>query len=195
MARSSDLGLENILRDVHDPVTQTLRTNATATVSGGIVEVLISHLDDSIRIGDGTNLATVTSIGGKKGLDTNIIGTVSTVTTPAGTFRNSYNESNSIASGITTTIVSYTVPSGKTAYLTKIDCSGTNMSEYEIFVNGSLINKKRTYIGSDLNTSFEWSSTDSFGYSLNTGDIVLVKGSHNRPFIGDFNASIMLLEV
>lgn len=51
---TSDLSQENILRDVHDPVAQTLRTTATAVITGGTIEVIISDTTDSIKIGDGT---------------------------------------------------------------------------------------------------------------------------------------------
>jgi hypothetical protein len=71
---TSNLSQENILRDVHDPVTQSLRTTAQATivVPGGL-EVSISHTNDSIRLGDGVNLITSTNVSGKQGLDVNIV--------------------------------------------------------------------------------------------------------------------------
>lgn len=71
---TSNLSSENILRDVHDGVTQSLRTTAHATivVPGGL-EVIIDHSSDSIRLGDGTNLVTTTSVSGKVGLDVNIL--------------------------------------------------------------------------------------------------------------------------
>jgi hypothetical protein len=71
---TSNLSQENILRDVHDPATQSLRTTAQATiiVPGGL-EVTISHTNDSIRLGDGVNLVTTTNVSGKQGLDVNII--------------------------------------------------------------------------------------------------------------------------
>jgi len=44
-------------------------------VSEGInVEVDLSHVDDSIRLGDGTDLTTTTTIGSDVGLDVNVIG-------------------------------------------------------------------------------------------------------------------------
>lgn len=71
---TSQFSSENILRDVHDPVAQALRTNATATivVPGGL-EVAIDHDSDSIRIGDGVNLITSSNVSGKQGLDVNVI--------------------------------------------------------------------------------------------------------------------------
>lgn len=69
---TSHLNGDNVLRDIHDPVSQAIRVNATFGGSGG--EVIISHLDDSIRLGNGTNFLTSTTVSGKIGLDVNIIG-------------------------------------------------------------------------------------------------------------------------
>jgi len=69
---TSPLSQENILRDIHDPVTQTIRTSATAVIAPGL-EINISHTDDSIRLGDGTSLVTSTNVSGKQGLDVNVI--------------------------------------------------------------------------------------------------------------------------
>lgn len=48
--KASDLGLENVLRDVHDPLNQALRTTATAVVPPGSMEVIIDYTDDSIQV-------------------------------------------------------------------------------------------------------------------------------------------------
>lgn len=69
---ASDLSQENILRDIHDPVSQTIRTSATAVVAPGL-EIDISHVDDSIRLGDGVSLVTSTNVSGKQGLDVNVL--------------------------------------------------------------------------------------------------------------------------
>jgi len=69
---TSPLSQENILRDIHDPVTQTIRTSATAVIAPGL-EINISHTDDSIRLGDGASLVTSTNVSGKQGLDVNVI--------------------------------------------------------------------------------------------------------------------------
>lgn len=62
-----------VLRSCYDPVTNRLRTDALVVASIGGLEVAITHVDDSIRIGDGTDLVTVTNIGADYGLDVNII--------------------------------------------------------------------------------------------------------------------------
>jgi hypothetical protein len=69
---------ENVLRDVHDRELQALRTTATATivVPGGL-EVNIDHTEDSVQLGNGTNLFTSTTESGKVGLDVAIINELS----------------------------------------------------------------------------------------------------------------------
>lgn len=56
---------------IGDPATNNiLKINADGSIDAN---VLISHVDDSIRLGDGTNLITSTAALGKQGLDVNII--------------------------------------------------------------------------------------------------------------------------
>lgn len=69
---TSQLSGENVLRDIHDPATQTIRTSATAIIAPGL-QVEIDHFTDSIRLGDGTNFLTSTQLSGKNGLDVNLI--------------------------------------------------------------------------------------------------------------------------
>lgn len=64
-----------VLQHSFDDATGTLRTTATATIIGGDMKVEISHTEDSIRLGDGTNFLTSTTIGGDVGLDVNLINT------------------------------------------------------------------------------------------------------------------------
>ena len=66
-----------VLRSVFDVDMNCLRVcvvDGSTGGGGGGFEVIISHVNDSIRIGDGTNLVTSTTEGGKTGLDVNIVG-------------------------------------------------------------------------------------------------------------------------
>ncbi len=92
---TSPLSSENVLRDIHDPVTQTIRTSATAVIAPGLV-VEIDHTNDSVAIGTTTQLFTGTTVGPKVGLDINIINT--SIPLPA----NAATEStlNSILTGV-----------------------------------------------------------------------------------------------
>jgi len=55
----SKLDSTQVLQHAFDDETQTLRVNTEATVLAGAFEVAVDHFTDSIKIGDGTNLATV----------------------------------------------------------------------------------------------------------------------------------------
>jgi len=69
---TSQLSQENILRDIHDPASQSIRTTANAIIAPGL-QIEISHTDDSVRLGDGVSLITSTNVSGKQGLDVNLI--------------------------------------------------------------------------------------------------------------------------
>lgn len=86
---TSDLSSENVLRDIHDAATQSIRTNVSAVIAPGL-EVIISQADDSIKIGDGTNLITSTNINGKQGLDVTVTNPGALVTVPFDSIYPSY---------------------------------------------------------------------------------------------------------
>lgn len=67
-----------VLRSVYDVDNHSLRVTVVegTTGDGPGFEVIISHTDDSIRLGDGTKLTTATSVGSKVGLDTYVINEV-----------------------------------------------------------------------------------------------------------------------
>lgn len=87
MANSSDLSRldqEQIIKLVVDEPNKRLRTSAEVSFPPDL-DVGISHTEDSIRLGDGTNLVTSTNTGGKQALDVNIAGGVVNGTfTPSG---------------------------------------------------------------------------------------------------------------
>jgi len=64
----SKLDANQVLQSSFDDATGELRVNASLSVGGG-TEVIINHADDSIKIGDGTNLIGSTLIGGRYKLD------------------------------------------------------------------------------------------------------------------------------
>jgi len=198
---TSPLSQENILRDVHDPVTQTLRTTASATiiVPGGL-EVDIDQASDSIKLGDGTTLFTSTTVGPKTGLDVSIIsgnlqGEVDAYPLEKGITRNTYNEVLSVTPGVETTIVTYTVPSGRIAYLSRTEYSGTNIATYTVKINGATQDKKRTNYATSLNESTILNSSGNTGIALVAGDVVIVTATHTNVSTGDFNSRVETVEI
>lgn len=115
------------------------------------------------------------------------------------TAQNPTNEISSVASGITTTILTYTVPTGKTASLNKIFASGENIGRYDVLLNGTRIDTNRTYWGSGFNTSFDFTTGFSqynyLGYPLNTDDVVTVTILHVQPQLSQHEARFQIIEI
>jgi len=175
---TSDLSQENILRDIHDPASQTIRVSAQALVPPGL-EIEISAADgDNIAISDGTDTLAVNADG-----SINVVSTENTNTSSI------YNEVSSVASFTPTTILS-TVAGGD-SLLKRVDVSGDNIATYELLINASIKDKRRSYFGNSLNCQFEFAE----GLFINSGDVILVRVTHERPSVGTFNARIQLLGV
>lgn len=105
-----------------------------------------------------------------------------------------YNEILALAAFTTASIVTYTVPIGKTATLQRVFVSGENIARFDVFVNASVIGTKRTYFGGDLNDDFEFSGPDGGGVALAAGDVVTIKVIHHRPMAGSFEGTIEVIE-
>lgn len=69
---TKDLDFGNVIKMVYDPPTESLKV--LATISIGSVSVDLDAATDSVRLGDGTLLNTLTNVGGKNALDVNIAG-------------------------------------------------------------------------------------------------------------------------
>jgi hypothetical protein len=112
------------------------------------------------------------------------------------TVKNIYNEANSVVSGATTTLVQYTVPGGLTgSILQRISVSGENIAKFTVFWNGVQIDTRRTFFGSSLSEYFEFVTGSSDGFTLAPADVLLVQVLHNRPYVGDFEGRIQVLEI
>jgi hypothetical protein len=109
-------------------------------------------------------------------------------TVEAGTVTNIYNEVLAVASGVLTTITSFTA--SQTTRLKQVDVSGENVASYEVLVNGNIVSKKRTYFGGMLNDTFFFDK----GINFTSGQQVLVRVIHNRPTTSNFNANLIIIE-
>ena len=98
----------------------------------------------------------------------------------------SYFESaSSVAQNITVTILSYTVPVGKTLILDKVEVGGENIAKYSVEFDAVEDAAKRTFWGS-LNEVFNYDR-----YRLNSGAIIKVNVIHKRPPSADFEARLI----
>lgn len=160
------------------------------------VEVQLSHIDnfpdigdiaDSVRVGDGEETLEINPDGS---INVNIVGS-----DEVGTIINNYNEIIAVPAATPSTIVSYTVPVGKSAVLDKVEYSGSNIGVYEILLNGSPIAKKRTWFNGTLDGEVNFKSSNSSGLPLVANDIISITVTHNRPFVGDFASRIQAVQL
>jgi hypothetical protein len=145
-------------------------------------------LPDAIQIGDGTNRLHINA-DGSINVDIGGSAAIYTIKIP-------YNEVNSVASGVSTTVITYTVPGTATsAFLQRVQVSGENIARYDLLINSSIVATKRTYFGGDLNATFEFQSFNNNGVPLAVGNTVVVKVLHTRPSLASFEATIQVAEV
>ncbi len=171
------LNSENIARKVFDHENDAIRTT-----SDSISNIVIDAADgDNIAIHD--NDGHELNINPDGSINVNFIGNSNY--NPVYTF----SEVATVAMGVETNIVSYTVPVGKTALLTLSEMSGTNVSTYNLYVGAILVSKKRSHFAS-LTADMNFPN----GYVLNSGDVVTLKVIHNRPDTGDYEANLQIKE-
>ena len=89
------------------------------------------------------------------------------------------------------TIVSYTVPVGKTFHLRHVSVSGTNKATFRVLHGaGVILAKKRTYY-TNFNEDFFFESDNTLGNLFVAGENIYVDVTHsNAAANGDFNATI-----
>lgn len=151
--------------------------------SDNAAKVRIAHTTDSVKLGNGVDFITTTQISAKTALDVNV-----TNYQTSGQIQNTYNEINSVANNILTTLLTKTVTAS--GLLKKITVSGTNIAEYTVELNAVILSKKRTFYGNSLNETFLFDE----GIVLSPSDVIEIKVIHYKPSVADFNANILILE-
>ncbi len=107
----------------------------------------------------------------------------------SGVVTNTYSTVTALAKDTEVTLVTYTVPMGKTFYLKEIEASGSNRAKYKVIVDSNDEAFKRTY-NTLLNTSFLF-----YNFKVTAGKTITLRVEHNRPSVGDFEARIIGNEV
>lgn len=102
-----------------------------------------------------------------------------------GTVVNTYGVASSVASSTPTTVVSYTVPVGKTLLINVIEFSGENIAKYEVDVDAAIEATRRTNFGSDLTGEFSF-----YRLGIAAGSVVRLIVEHPRPGVADFEGRI-----
>ena len=177
-------------------IADTSGNKVTTTAVGGkraldvnVTDITIDHVNDSIRVGDGTNLVTTTTSGLKTALDVNINGG-SMVATPAGATVLIY-ASNSVAVAATSTILSYTVVAG--VYVQKIYLSGSSIGAFNIKKNGSTIMVYRMS-QTQFSAVLDLATATAWGLQASVGDIISVEATNAGTSVALFDVTLQNLQ-
>lgn len=160
------------------------------------VEVQLSHKDnypdlgdvaDSVRIGDGDDELAINDDGS---INVNIVQS----TNSTENILNTYDEVQSVVSGIETVLVSITLTSGKTYQFQRVQFSGEQIALYKVYINNVAVASSRTHHGSGLSGAIEFVGAGQEGLPVVAGDVIELRALHNRPGTGDFEGRIQLYE-
>lgn len=99
-----------------------------------------------------------------------------------------FNEISSVSSGSETVVATLTAGLAGTR-IQKVDVSGDNVALYKVKLDGNTIAAKRTW-WSNFNEGFAFESFVN-GLTLTSGQVLTVTVTHNRPYLGSFEATIM----
>lgn len=100
-----------------------------------------------------------------------------------------YGESLGVATGVPTTVVSYTVPVGKKFIMSIVQGAATNRADYEVQVGAVTIAKRYTQV-TVLSTDFNFGAGFVVGVEVAAGVTIDVVITHNQPGTADMNATI-----
>lgn len=160
---------------------ETLNAELRVQLSAKDDDPTAGDVHSSVRIGDQNNELMIND---DKSINVHVIsGGGST------TVINFFNDITSVATGVPTTLLTYTAPLTGITSLFKIEYSGDNIAQYDVLINGVLNARKRTYWGGPINGLFEFNASAA-GFKLNAGDVVTVVVTHTRPFVGNFEARL-----
>jgi len=101
-----------------------------------------------------------------------------------------HNDITSVATGVETTIITVIAPPSGLR-IEKIDASGENVSLYRVYVNGTEIFDKRSW-WTAFNVSFEFENFNN-GYKLTSGQVLTVTCYHTRPYVANYEATVLAL--
>lgn len=119
---------------------------------------------------------------------------VENITGASAVIINRWAEAASVPAGSVAIINTYTVPTGHTAFLQRASVSGENIARFDIRINGSNIDTKRTWWG-NFNVDFNFTNSNpDHGYPLVAGDVITVVGLHMSQVVCDFDARIQLTQ-
>lgn len=114
---------------------------------------------------------------------------------PNGTVESIFSEIFAVAQGVTSTILTYTVPSGQDNYLLQIDVSGTNIATYDVLVDGVQFARTRTYYSGPFTGVIHLGSSLIDAPKLLTAQVLTVTVTNIPTDPGDYEARLQYIEV
>lgn len=194
--------IDSKIADDYGIRTKALRTasqigNTTGPADFNIGPTTAQTLRISSNTSDGQgNVVTSTVQNSKTGLDVNILNGISFSPLPGSNVvsKIKYGFLLNVASGSLQTILTYTVPTGKSALLQRAYMSGENIAKYQINYNASTIGTKRTYF-SNLNEEFNFVENSNNGFLMQAGDIITITVLQTRLTAANFESSLQVVEI
>ena len=116
------------------------------------------------------------------GLSRQVLSLPSQTLTPV----NDFASISSLASASLTTVISYTVPAGKTFYLRMIEFGGGNIATYDVIIDSIPQARRRTYFGGSLSSEFFFDAL-----TVAAGKVIELKVIHGRPMTADFEGRVL----
>lgn len=163
----SHLDPPQIIKRAYDETLNRIRVDAEVTANiAGVQEVAITHVDDSIRLGDGVDLVDVTDINGKIGLDVNVLND---------TLTGEFTQTGLKTQGkITTLDITDTVsPIPATALVGRNSLSLTNLSTTDTLYVGFNTNVTASRA---LGVNAGWEVGPNEGFNLDIQDDIIIYG-------------------
>lgn len=105
-----------------------------------------------------------------------------------------YSEALAVAIAGTATILQYTVPPGVSGYLLNLEISGTNIATYDVLLNSAQFARYRTWFSGPFIIDTKLGSGLADSPKLASGDILEINVTNFRPYTGDFEARLQVLE-
>lgn len=164
----------------------------TAVFDGDVTvgDIRITACDNDPKVGDkhssvriaGTNCANEMAVNDDGSINVNI------VQSPNNPGLNiNHAEISAVASGVETTIL--TIVASGNYRVQKVEVSGDNFALFRVKINGTTVSNKRSWY-SDFNQTFSYEDFTN-GLLLTVGQVLTVTVLHNRPFLGNFEATVM----
>ncbi len=95
-----------------------------------------------------------------------------------------------VPSATESTILTVTVPVGFNIFLQFVEVDGTNIADYRVYRDASILGKKRTWWTS-LTDKLDFVDSKMRGLKILENEVITVKVEHSRPIVGDFRARLV----